>query len=120
MYPCPDKSWRQNNFSRYENQVNKSLSRNSFLSFYDLSKDFSRIAALIDGAILHKTVRKTTTTKTTPVTTTTTYPKVTVYTYADGHVYTHDDTDEVNAETVDEVIVEVADNEVVDLSLIHI
>jgi len=73
-----------------------------------------------DTSILHKTLRKTTVTKTTPITTTTTYPKVTVYTYADGHVYTHDDTDQVDAVTEDEVIVEVADNEVVETTTEHV
>ena len=75
---------------------------------------------LSDGSILHKTVRKTTTTNTTPVTTTTTYPKVTVYTYEDGHVYTHDDTDEVTSNTEDEVIVDITDNEVVETTTEHV
>ena len=38
-------------FSRYQKKVNKSLSINSFLSFL-IYLNFSRIAALIDGAIL--------------------------------------------------------------------
>jgi len=58
-----------------------------------------------DGSILHNTIRKTTTTTTTPVTTTKTYPKISVYTYEDGHSFTHDATDEVISSVENEVVV---------------
>jgi hypothetical protein len=73
-----------------------------------------------DKSILHRTLRKTTITKTTPVTTTTTYPNITIYSYSDGHTYTHDDTDQVETETVNEVNVEVADNELIETTTEHV
>ena len=63
-----------------------------------------------DGSILHKTIRKTTTTKTTPITTTKTYPKISVYNYADGHSFTNDATDEIVSTVEEEKIVEVSED----------